>query len=70
MKLFIRTIGEIGLLFCLTYVAPALVVVIVTLDVSRYLPLVTDGLYAMFVGIMSFVISIAYVFDKNEHHIV
>ena len=58
-----------GMCMAMIYVVPAIVISIITFDLSKYSTLTQDPTYAAVMGFTSFIITICacvYSFDKNE----
>jgi len=66
MKRYLTLLGQIGVVFILTYVMPAIVATVITFDSSLYYSWVTSPTYGCVMGIMGFFVTLFFVIVKIE----
>lgn len=66
MKRYLTLLGQIGVVFILTYVMPAIVATVITFDSSLYSSWVTHPTYGCVMGMVGFFISLFFVVVKVE----
>lgn len=66
MKRYITLLAQAGMVFCVSYVAPAIVATIITLDLSTYMSWIHGNIYTAVVGIFSFFATLCFVVFEME----
>jgi len=66
MKRYIMLLGQIGVVFILTYVMPAIVATVITFDSSVYYSWITAPTYACVMGMAGFFVSLFFVIAKLD----
>ena len=69
MKTYMKLLAQAALVFCISYVAPAIVATVITMDLSTYMSWIHGSIYTAVVGMFAFFASVCFVafeLDKLE----